>query len=125
MRSRDITRRFFSRPIGRSPFAPPPVRVPRWVMLLGALYLAYALVFSESSLWHIAQLKREIAQSDAETRHLKEETARIQAKLDDPSERRFHAEEVARTQHGYAAAGEIVYRFRDGKATVDSTRTTR
>jgi cell division protein FtsB len=122
VRSRDITRRFFSRPIGRSPFAPAPVRIPRWVFVVGALYLAYALAFSESSLWHIAQLKREIAMAKADTRHLKEETARIGAKVKDPEERRFHAEEVARTQHGWAAPGELVYRFRDGKAQVDSTR---
>lgn len=122
MRPRDISRRFFSRPIGRSPFAPPPVRIPRWVWLVGAVYMIYALVLSESSVWHIAQLKREIAMADADTRRIKEETARIEAKVRDPEERRFHAEEIARTQHGWAAPGELVYRFRDGKATVDSTR---
>jgi cell division protein FtsB len=122
VRSRDITRRFFSRPIGRSPFAPPPIRIPRWAFVVGVLYLAYALVFSESSLWHIAQLKREIAMAEADTRHITEETARLEAKVKDPVERRFHAEEVARTQQGWAAPGELVYRFQDGKVKADSTR---
>ena len=36
MPPRDISRRFFARPIGRSPFAPPPFRVPRWVYLVVA-----------------------------------------------------------------------------------------
>jgi len=122
MRARDISRRFFSRPIGRSPFAPPPVRIPKWALLLGGVWLVYALVLSESSVWHIVQLKREIAMANADTQRIKTETARIEAKVKDPEERRFHAEEIARTEHGWAAPGEIVYRFRDGRATVDSTR---
>ena len=122
MPPRDISRRFFARPIGRSPFAPPPFRVSRWVYLVVAGWLIYALVLSESSFWHIAQLKHELELAQADTKQIKDETTRIEAQVKDPEERRFHAEEIARTQHGWAAPGEIVYRFRDGHVTADSTR---
>lgn len=122
MKSRDATRRFFSRPLGRSPFAPPPVRVPRWVWLVIGVWVAWATVISDHSLLRIVQLKREIATAESESKRLKDETTEIETQLSDGSTRRFHAEEIARTQHGWAAPGEIVYRFRDDRAKADSTR---
>jgi cell division protein FtsB len=79
-------------------------------------------VISEHSFWRIYQLKREIAQAEADGRKLKEDTARLQAQLADPEARRFRAEEIARTQHGWAAPGEIVYKFRGGEAKPDSSQ---
>ena len=122
MKSRDVTRRFFSRPLGRSPFAPAPFQIPRWVWLVVGVWLAWVTVISDHSLLRIVQLKREIASAESETRKLKDETSVIENQLGDPSTRRFHAEEIARTQHGWAAPGEIVYRFKDDHAKADSTR---
>ena len=122
MKSRDGTRRFFSRPLGRSPFAPPPVRVPRWVWLVVGVWVAWATVISDHSLLRIVQLKREIATAESESKRLKDETTEIETQLSDGATRRFHAEEIARTQHGWAAPGEIVYRFKDEQAKADTTR---
>jgi cell division protein FtsB len=40
----------------------------------------------------------------------------------DPDARKFRAEEIARTQHGWAAPGELVYRFRGSEPAVDTTQ---
>ncbi len=122
MKSRDVTRRFFSRPLGRSPFAPAPFHVPRWVWLAVFVWAAWVAVISDHSLLRIVQLKREIASADAEARQLKDQTTGIEAQMSDAGARRFHAEEIARTQHGWAAPGEIVYRFKDDHPAADSTR---
>jgi len=116
----------------------PPARRMLWLVLLAAIagprillllpvwlagvWLAWATVLSDHSFWRIAQLKREIAQAERETRELKKSTETLEAQLQDPYERRFRAEEIARTDHGWAAPGEIVYRFRNEKAQGDTAR---
>jgi len=121
MKSRDRTRRFFSRPLD-GVFGAKARKVPRWVWLLAGLWLAWATVLSDHSFWRIAQLKREIAQAERDTRELKKSTETLEAQLQSPYERKFRAEEIARTDHGWAAPGEIVYRFRDEQAQRDTTR---
>ena len=120
-RTRDRSRRFFARPLSVA-FGARGREVPRWVWLVAGAWLAWAAILSDHSLWRIAKLKREIAQAERDTRELKKSTAALEAQLQDPYERRFRAEEIARTDHGWAAPGEIVYRFRSEKAQGDTAR---
>ena len=120
-KSRDRSRRFFARPLGAA-FGVRAGNVPRWVWLVAGAWLAWAALLSDHSLWRIGKLKREIAQAERDTRELKRSTAALESQLQDPYERRFRAEEIARTDHGWAAPGEIVYRFRNEKAHGDTAR---
>jgi len=121
MKPRDRTRRFFARPLGGA-FRANTLHVPRWLWLVAALWLAWVAVLSDHSFWRIAQLKRQIAQAERDTRQLKHATAESETQLRDPYARRFRAEEIARTQHGWAAPDEIVYRFRGDAAKGDTAR---
>ncbi len=120
MKPRDATRRFFSRPLEQGPRGSHARNIPRWFWLLAGVWLAWVTVISEHSFWRIARLRREIAQAESDTHKLKDDTARLQAQLADPEAKRFRAEEIARTQHGWAAPGEIVYKLR-GAAQSDSS----
>ena len=123
MKPRDGTRRFFSRPLPNGPFGGRARHIPRWFWLAAGLWLVWVAVISEHSFWRISQLKREIAQAEIDARRIKDDTERLQAQVSDPEARRFRAEEIARTQHGWAAPGEVVYRFRGAEPTrVDSIR---
>ena len=121
MKARDRSRRFFARPLGMA-LGTTARKVPRWIWLLAGLWLAWATVLSDHSFWRIARLKREIAQAERDTRELKKSTETLEAQLRDPYERRFRAEEIARTEHGWAAPGEVVYRFRNERAQGDTAR---
>ncbi len=121
MKPRDRSRRFFARPLGGALQAHA-WHVPRWLWLLAALWLAWVTVLSDHSFWRIAQLRRQIAQAELDTRELKRATEEIEAQLRDPYSRRFRAEEIARTQHGWAAPDEVVYRFRGDAAQGDTAR---
>jgi cell division protein FtsB len=121
MKRRDRTRRFFARPLGGA-FAARTWHVPRWLWLVVLLWLAWVTVLSDHSFWRIAQLKRQIASAERETRDLQRATGELEVELSDPYVRRFRAEEIARTQHGWAAPGEIVYRFRGQAARGDTAR---
>jgi cell division protein FtsB len=122
MKPRDVTRRFFSRPLDHGRAGTGARDIPRWFWLVAGVWLAWVGVISEHSFWRIYQLKHEIAQAEAEGRKLKEDTSRLQAQLVDPEAKRFRAEEIARTQHGWAAPGEIVYKFRGGDTRPDSSQ---
>jgi len=119
MMSRDRTRRFFARPLESRKFAR---HIPRWFWLLAGLWLAWVSVLSDHSFWRIAQLKREIARAERDTREIKKSTATLESQVRDPYAKKFHAEEIARTQHGWAAPGELVYRFRGDEPRADSSR---
>lgn len=121
MKPRDRARRFFARPLEgrRGGIAR---HIPRWFWLLVALWLAWVTVLSDHSFWRIAQLKREIAQAEKDTKEIRKSTAALEGQVSDPHARKFHAEEIARTQHGWAAPGEVVYRFRGDEVKADSTR---
>lgn len=121
MKARDRTRRFFARPLGLA-FGEKARKVPRWIWLLAGVWLAWATVLSDHSFWRIAQLKRQIAQAELDTRELKRATDELEAQLRDPYVRRFRAEEIARTQHGWVAPDEVVYRFRGDAARGDTAR---
>ena len=82
----------------------------------------WVTVLSDHSFWRIAQLKREIASSEHEADRLKRDTEQLERQVRDPEARKFRAEEIARTQHGWAAPGEIVYRFRGTEPAIDTTR---
>lgn len=118
MRPRDITRRVLGRPL-RSPYgqgAGP--RWLRWAVLAGSVWLLYAAVFSDHSLWRILRLRQQLAASDSEVSRVQEETRALEAQLNDPHERAEHAEEVLRRQ-GLARPNEILYRL--GGPAADST----
>ena len=120
MKARDRSRRFFARPLeGRGGRAR---AIPRWFWLVAGLWLAWVTVLSDHSFWRIAQLKREIASAESEAQRLKTDTDQLERQVRDPEARKFRAEEIARTQHGWAAPGELVYRFRGSEPAVDTTR---
>ena len=120
MRPRDITGHVLAKPL-RSPYGPPTAPpLPRWLWLAVGIWLLYIGVFSDHSFWRIARLRREIAGANAELVRVRERTAKLDEQVRDPRARRLRAEEIARTQQGWAAPGEIVYRFREGAA--DSSR---
>jgi cell division protein FtsB len=122
MKPREFSRRFFAPPQGRRRrSADGPRPIPRWFWLVAGLWLVWVCVLSEHSFLRIARLRHEIARAEADARQLRDETVAKQAQLSDPQAKRDRAEEIARTQHGWAAPGEIVYRFRDD-AKADSTR---
>ena len=122
MKPRDRSRRFFARALEARGPGGRARRIPHWFWLVAGVWLAWVTVLSDHSLWRIAQLKREIASSEREAERLKQDTEQLERQVRDPEARKFGAEEIARTQHGWAAPGELVYRFRGSEPAVDSTR---
>jgi cell division protein FtsB len=122
MKPRDATRRFFSRPLGQNPFGARRMHIPRWLWLALGIWLAWVTVISEHSFWRISQLRAQVARAERDTKRIKDDTEKMQAQVKDPVSKRFRAEEIARTEHGWAAPGEIVYRFRGDQPVADSTR---
>jgi cell division protein FtsB len=122
MKARDRSRRFFARPLeARGPGAHARA-IPRWFWLVAGVWLAWVTVLSDHSFWRISQLKREIASAESEAQRLRTDTDQLDRQVRDPEARKFRAEEIARTQHGWAAPGELVYRFRGSEPAVDTTR---
>ena len=122
MKPRDRSRRFFARPGEARSLGARARAIPRWFWLAAGLWLAWVTVLSDHSFWRIAQLKREIASSEREAERLKSDTEQLEKQVKDPEVRKFRAEEIARTQHGWAAPGEIVYRFRGSEPAVDTAQ---
>ena len=122
MKARDRSRRFFARPYSGRNAGPQARAIPRWFWLAAGLWLAWVTVLSDHSFWRIAQLKREIASSESEAERLKKDTEQLERQVRDPEARRFRAEEIARTQHGWAAPGELVYRCRGNETVPDTAR---
>src|SRR5262245_65225053 len=112
MKSRDRSRRFYARPREARGPAAAARAIPRWFWLAAGVWLAWVTVLSDHSFWRIAQLKREIASAELEAQKLRTDTEQLEQQVRDPEARKFRAEEIARTQHGWAAPGELVYRFR-------------
>jgi cell division protein FtsB len=122
MKPRDRSRRFFARPLEARGHGGRARHIPRWFWLVAGVWLAWVTVLSDHSFWRIAQLKHEIATSEKEAVRLKQDTEQLQQQVRDPEARKFRAEEIARTQHGWAAPGELVYRFRGSEPAADTTR---
>lgn len=122
MKPRDRSRRFFARPREARSLGARARAIPRWFWLAAGLWLAWVTVLSDHSFWRISQLKHEIASAEAETVHLKQDTERLELQVKDPEARKFRAEEIARTQHGWAAPGELVYRFRGSEPVADTAQ---
>lgn len=122
MKPRDRTRRFFARPLESGSFGTRVRHIPRWFWLAAGVWLVWVAVLSDHSFWRIGQLRREISRAETDARDLKKSTEALEQKVADPYARRFHAEEIARTQHGWAAPDEVVYRFRGGEARADTAR---
>jgi cell division protein FtsB len=123
MKPLDRSRRFFARALeGKGRAGGKGRHIPRWFWLVAGLWLAWVTVLSDHSFWRISRLKREITVSEAEAMQLKQDTEQLERQVKDPDARKFRAEEIARTQHGWAAPGELVYRFRGSEPAVDSTQ---
>jgi cell division protein FtsB len=122
MKQRDRSRRFFAQPLEGRGRASRARNIPRWFWVAAGLWLVWVTVLSDHSFWRIAQLRREIASSEREAARLKRDTEQLEQQVSDPEARRFRAEEIARTQHGWAAQGELVYRFRGSEPAIDTTR---
>lgn len=116
---KDITAKVLGRPLN-SPYHSAGGRrtLRRVLLIVGAGWLLYAAVLSDHSLWRISRLRRELTQSEAELKEVQAETARLEARLDDPRVRAEHAEVVLRLQ-GLARPNEIIYRL--GGTVADST----
>ena len=122
MKPRDRSRRFFARPHEARGPGGRARAIPRWFWLVAGVWLAWVTVLSDHSFWRIARLKREIASSERDAERLKRDTEQLEQQVRDPEARKFRAEEIARTQHGWAAQGELVYRFRGTEPAVDTTQ---
>ena len=123
MSPRDITGRVLSRPL-RSPYLPGGGARPhsRWLILLPLAWLLWVGVLSDHRLWRIARLKQDLQRATTEIRHVRTETAQLEARLNDPQARAENAEEHLRGL-GMSRPGETIYRI--GAAAADSTRTAR
>lgn len=119
MKARDRTRRFFARPLDPGNRAR---HIPRWFWIAAGAWLVWVSVLSDHSFWRIAQLRREIGTAEHEAGRLRNDTEQLDRQVRDPEAKRFRAEEIARTQHGWAAPGELVYHFRGVETSIDSTR---
>jgi len=122
MKPRDRSRRFFARALEARGPGGLARHIPHWFWLVAGVWLVWVTVLSDHSFWRIAQLKREIASSEREAARLKQDTEQLERQVRDPEARKFRAEEIARTQHGWAAPGELVYRFRGSEPAVDTTQ---
>jgi cell division protein FtsB len=121
MKPRDRSRRFFSRPLTAASFGAQARHLPRWFWLALGGWLAWVTVISEHSFWRIARLQHQVASAERDSHKLNDDTDRLGAQVGDAEAKRFRAEEIARTQHGWMAPGELVYKFR-GDDAADSTR---
>jgi len=107
---KDITSRVLRRPL-RSPYGGAPHRPwLRWALLVVSAWLLYAAVLSDHSLWRIAQLRHELAETEAEVSKVQAETRDLEGQLHDPHLKVEHAEQVLRRQ-GLARPNEIIYRL--------------
>jgi len=120
VKARDRSRHFFVRPLERGSKGTRARSIPRWFWVAAGAWLTWVCVLSDHSFWRIAQLRREIASAEREAQRLQSDTEQLDQQISDPEARRFRAEEIARTQHGWAAPGELVYRFRGVEATPDT-----
>ena len=110
MGPRDISGRILGKPL-RSPYSKGGTpRRTGWLWILAGVWLLYAAVISEHSLWRIARLRHELGVTNSELGRVRAEASRLDARMTDPRERSEHAEQMLRAQ-GMARPGETVYRF--------------
>jgi cell division protein FtsB len=99
-----------------SRYAPPrsPVRRRlRWAWVIAAIWVAWAGVLSEHSLYRIWRLDRENAEARRKLESVKQEITQRDAEVADPAASRLRAERWLREQGGMAGRGEIVYRVQN------------
>ena len=109
---RDIGVRIRRYRLGRyAPAGEPLGRRLRWLWVIAALWLAWAGLLSDHSLFRIWRLDRENAEARRELERLRTEVARLDAELRDPEAGRLRAERWLRERDGMAKPGEIVYRI--------------
>ncbi|HEY2954254.1 MAG TPA: septum formation initiator family protein [Candidatus Eisenbacteria bacterium] len=108
---RDIGMRIRRYRLGRYATSASPRARWRWVWVVAALWLAWAGLLSEHSLFRIWRLAHENAAARRDVERLRAEVARLEAELSDPQAGRLRAERWLRERDGMARRGEIVYRI--------------
>ena len=91
-------------------------RLLRWLLPAFGLWILYAGVISEHSLWRLWRLEQSQRDTARQLQATRLEVERLNRQLDDPGERRELQEHVLRERNGYAKPGEIVYRIEGGRA---------
>ena len=95
------------------------LRLPRWVWIAAALWVAYVTFLSERSLVRIWRMSAENARAQRQLEEVRGEVARLDREARDPDARLREAERALRRE-GFARRGELIYRI-DG-ADPDSLR---
>jgi len=109
---RDIGVRIRRYRLGRYAPAGDPLRGRlRWLWVVGALWMVWAGLLSEHSLFRIWRLDRENAAARRDLERLQAEVARLDGELRDPAAGRLRAERWLRERDGMAKPREIVYRI--------------
>jgi cell division protein FtsB len=88
----------------------------RWILPALGLWIIYAGLLSEHSLWRLWRLERSQRETARQLQATRLEADRLNRELDDPGERRELQEHVLRERNGYAKPGEIIYRIEGGRA---------
>ena len=83
---------------------------PRWVWILGALWLVWVGFVSDHSLYQIWRTSEEGARTRRELQEARRESERLDREARDPVQRSREAEHALRNE-GFARPGEIVYRI--------------
>ena len=118
--ARDITQRVLKRRI-QSPYESRRFEFlsNKWFLLAVLGWALYAGVLSDHSLWNILRLQQHLAETQHQLANAEAETHRLEQQTSDPQAKLEHAEALLRAQ-GMAKPGEIIYRL--GGAVVDSTK---
>ena len=90
-------------------------RLLSWLLPAFGLWIIYAGLVSEHSLWRLWRLERSQKEVARQLQATRVETDRLKGQLDDPVERRDLQEHMLRERNGYAKKGEIVYRVEGGQ----------
>jgi cell division protein FtsB len=85
----------------------------RWVILAAAVWLAWAGLFSDHSLYRIWRLSQERTHARTELEQLQHEVRRLEAEIRDPVAQRELAERLLRERSGMARRREIIYRIQE------------
>ena len=88
-------------------------RPPRWLWIVGALWLAYVGFLSEHSLYSIWRTGAENARVQRELADARREITRLDRDARDPQARLREAERALRRE-GFARPGEVIYRIEGG-----------
>jgi cell division protein FtsB len=84
-------------------------RPPPWLLLIAAVWLVWATVLSDHSLYRIWRLSDENRRAGRDLDTMRREIDRLDRQASDPNARLREAEQALR-RDGFARKGEIIYR---------------